>query len=406
MRRLRLLIKRFDFVESIRRELAIGQGIRLHPREHCLTLAWAPGGYSTSPDLQIRTRLTNPASAKRWVGFEATLKRPSGTSVGYRLSSDGVDNLWWNGNTWIEALPGQWSSEEDVADHIAEYAGHAIQVILNLKTTDSQETPQVFAVKLLYESDLDFGEEYIARSLVPELRETLRPIADYQVKLQAPTDSFDLKKLETPYNLVGLDSIYNVTDDPNRYIDLGLDYSSVTKVVRATETIAANKTVLVRFVYQPEVSITTSQEWIELGKVPAVVIDSIQESGFRMVSTGDSVINKRTGQGYQLRGITQKDIGFNVRWVADKQKDADRLKQAIRNFFNSRMLRARGQDESVHMHVVEEFEGSRGDAQSELHPGRLRVRISGALFFSEDAAPVSATKRLLVTGGNLAFQKQ
>ncbi len=116
---------------------------------------------------------------------------------------------------------------------------------------------------------------------------------------------------------------------------------------------------------------------------------------------GDSVVNRATGAGWQLKDGFQEDISFTVRYVTDKVADLDSLADQVKKFFQERLLRCRGQDEYVAMYTIEEYSHQPSALQSELHSARLRARICKASFFLRDAVPVFGVQRVKVIGGNL-----
>jgi len=407
--RLKKLVKRFDFSNDERRNVTLGPGVRLAYERQQLELVATNNVYSTAPDLYAKTRLTTPKTCKGWILFECEAKMKKNgagavvTSLGFRLSNDGSNQLWWDGSAWSPASPGQWNTESEVCDHIASFSGQSIQVVINLKTTDGAYTPEVGAVKILWNSDIEFQQEYVARSMIPAMREEILPISEYAVDIAVNTADLDLGAIETPYDIVYVDSVYNVTDDPSKQTDLLSGYNATSKVVTFSP-VAGGKRVLVRFVYKPSIVIIQSQDFKEISKIPAICIESIFLEKSRQVDPGESVVNRATGLGWQLKEGFQEDISFTIRYVADKVADLDALGDQVKKFFQDRLLHCRGQDEYARMYTIEEYSHQPSALQSELHSARLRARILDAVFYLRDAVPVQATQRFLVTGGNVEFK--
>jgi len=409
--RLRKLIKSFEFCEDNRRQIVLGPNVRLNPKENRLELIAGADGFSTAPSLFAKTRLTTPATAKRWIGFQAVdkQKKVSGsvvTSTRYRLSNDGVAQLWWNGTTWTAAGTGQWNTEQEVAENISTFDGQAVQVVINLATSNAKETPELYEVRLLYESDLDWEAEYIVRSLLPALREELRPISQWAEDFAAATTTISLARIETPYKIAGIDSVYNLTTDPDKRKPLAVtSYNTATKLITLTSPTPGAARLLVRFAFEPAVMVSRSQDFTELSKVPAVCIESIVQDTHRPVEQGPSVCNRfGDGSGWQLKDGYQADIDFTVKFVTDKLSDLDVLGDELKRFFANRLLRARGQDEFFRLQALEEYSHQPAALQSELHSARLRARIFNAVFYVRDAVAVTATQRFNVAGGNVEFQ--
>ncbi len=223
----------------------------------------------------------------------------------------------------------------------------------------------------------------------------------------SPTSTISLAGIETPYNIAGVDSVYDLTADPQKRHPLSVaSYNPTTKVVTLTAPTPGTATLLVRFAFEPEVMIITSQDWLEISKVPAVCIESIVQNTHRPVEEpGPSVCNRfGDGSGWQLKEGYQADIDFTVKFVADKVRDLDALADELKRFFANRLLRARGQDEFFRVQALEEYSHQTQALQSELHSARLRARIFNAVFYVRDAVAVTATQRFNVAGGNVEFQ--
>ena len=413
-RRLKKLITVFPFLESNRSRVTLGTDTRLNPGTNRIQLKEdADGLYPTTADLYVKTWAVNPATIKQWLIFQAEVinkKNRQGTvvtSVGFRLSTDGANELYWDGGDWVAAAAGQWNTEIEVADNIGALpvATQTIQVIINLATTDPRYTPEVVWVKVLWDSDIEWQEDYIARSFVPELRDQLRPIAEYAEDLAAAGATVDLSVVETPYNITGVDSVYNLTADPNKLTDLFQSYDANTKIVTLTGSQPQGDRILVRFLYEPVVALLTSQDYMELAKVPAVILEDVELIDPHNIQPGDSVINKRTGAGYRLTHGYQADIEFQVRWIADKSKDQQRLADELKRFFaNNQQLRSRGQDKLYDLWLIDKYDQQATASQDELQAGRLRARIVKAVFYTREAKPVTGVLRFRATGGNLEFE--
>lgn len=400
MRRLKHIIKSFRFIETERRNVELGPNVRLNPKLDRLELkADLEGKFSTTADLFAKHRVTNPQSLKRWVGFQVDLTNKKNiknvvvTDVRYRLG-DGTQELYYNvgTTTWVPAAPNNWNTEQEVADNIQKFpipASKSLQVIVNLKTSDPDFSPEVREIRLLWESDLEEMDDYIWKSLIPDLRSKIRPIADHAVKEAAPTTTIDLSKLETDYNIISIDAVYDTTADPGRLTDLFDSYDPATKIITLTAVIPANNISLSRFLYEPEVAVTTSQDYIETTSVPQITITSLSKEEYTRVTSKEDVINKGTGAGKQV-DATQSDIVMTLEWLTNKAKDYARLTNELRRYLNNNeLLRSVGQDELYRLWSVNDFQDQTLPSQQELHAGRLSIRIVKALFYDSDAVDVT-----------------
>lgn len=404
--RLKHIIKLFQFQEENRARLTFGPEVRLNPTKHYLQLiqgSGTGGGYPTALDLYARTWLTTPRSMKRWVGFMVDVvhfKNLAGTQVTdvrYRLSTDGITDLYWNSgaNAWVPSAPNNWNTEAEIATNIASFpvSTQTIQVVINLKTDDSTYTPLVKAVRLLYESDLEELEDYVWRSLLPLMRAQIRPIAEHAVELAAPAVTIDLlngSPIETPYEIVGIDAVYDLDNDPRKLTNLYQSFNDATKVITLTGVVT---TALIRFTYKPVVAVTTGQDFNELEKVPEVIIENITNvDNLGKPNQADYVLNKVTGVGKQVP-VTQADIEMHGRFITDKAKDHARLGDAVRRFFLANpLLRSMGTDDDFRLWLIDFYDQDTTPSQNGLHTGRFRFRIVQAVFFDNDAVDIHGTQ--------------
>jgi len=407
--RLWKLIKRFRFLEEYRAKITLGTNARLNPKTNRIQLQEdSAGEYPTSANIYAKTWVTNPNTVKQWLNFQVfdtQVYDDSGnalTSLGFRLG-DGTDEYYWTGSAWAVSTS-NWNTEADIANNIGSFpvTEKKIQVIVNLVTTDKRYTPTVEEVRLLYSSDVEFQEDLIVRSLIPKLREEIQVIADYPLPaLSAPASTLDLDDypLGTPYNIVGIDSVFNHTDDPDHFTDLFQSYDPNTRVITLSASIDAGKVPWVRFLWTPEVAISTSQEYNELEKVPAIELIDFAFTNKRQVGQDTGVLNKDSGAGTLLPGPRQTDIEISMRGVTDSARDHERLADEMRDFFfNNPVIVSRGMDEEYRLHLLNEYTDQTGPNRGDIHAGFLRFRIAGALFYQKQTKDVYAVKRMVLTG--------
>ncbi len=417
--RLRQMIKTFGLQESDRSGMVLDQGVRLNPKLSRLEIMPIGGALGTklpknTPDLLARTRVTGPSSLKQWTGFFVLLTQPKGTTILFRLG-DGVKDYYWSAgaNQWIVASPGNWSSEKDVANNIDKWGarqvpvvgGLALQVVVNLATTDEKITPVVDEIRLSYDCDLEFLEDYVVRSFIADLREQLRPIGRIEQASDGSTVTFDLSKIQTPYDVVGLDSVYDATADPDQLSDLGATFDPVTKIVTLPGPVPSGNKIHIRFLWRPEVVVSKSQDYTELAKIPVVIFDDVNVLSELPIRNRPFILNKGTNQGFAFEEAFQADISIPFSFITDKGFDLHSLQGELRRYFaNNKRLRSRGQDEFFDLRVSQPFDAATTTSQKELHTGRLLVTIVNAVFYPEDAKQITGVKRFSVTGGNLTFE--
>lgn len=411
MPRYRKMIKSFLFEESERRHMAdLNSGVRLNPKANRLEITpVGTGYYPTTLDLHARTRLTTPNAVRKWAGFFAIIenKKVSGsvvTDVRFRLNN-GTNDLYWNSgaNDWVVASPNNWNTEQEVADHIESFSGQSIQVVINLSTQNEGYTPCVYEVRILYETDLIFLEDYVVRSFKEDLLENVRPISKHTFASSGETSvTLDL---QIPYDIIDVDSVYNDTTDPNHLSPLtGVSFNASTKVVTFPAQTSGNL-VTIRFLWRPYVVLTRSQDYTEIAKIPVILIDDTSLENERIVRNRPFVINKGTGDGFVFEEAFQADIRMPLAIITAKKRDLHVLADELGRYFsNNNFLRSRGQDEEYPYRVEEVFNDQTIATQKEVFTGRLIVHIGNAVFYKEDAKPITGVRRFTVTGGNVDFE--
>jgi methylglyoxal synthase len=352
------------------------------------------------------TWVTNPSSVKQWLNFQAIMSIPevdgvAKGSVGFRLG-DGTNQKWWSGTAWVTNTV-NWNTEAEIATNIGTFpvASRQMQVIINLKSNDAKYTPEVEKIKVLYASDVEFQDDLINRSLIPALRTKVRPIADFPVSLAASGATINIKttyQLETPYNVVGIDSVFNHTDDPAHLADLYSSYNPTTGDITLTTSIAAGKVAWIRFYYEPEVAVNTSQDYSEIEKIPSIILSEISLVEASETGQDDSVISIATGAGTKVPGPLQGDLEITAQLLTDKARDQQMLADEVKRFFaDNPLIRSKGMDEEYRLWLVDEYAQQTTPTQDEIHTGRLRFRIAKALFFQKQTVDVYSVKQFHLT---------
>ena len=323
------------------------------------------------------------------------------TGDGYRLG-DGTNEYWWNGAAW-EVNTTDWNTEAEVAANITSFlvTEKKIQVIVNLSTTDINETPELEAVKILWASDVEFQEDLVFRSLIPLFRSEIRPISDYPITFTSDTDTIDLINdfpLETPYNIVGIDSVFNHTDDPDHFTDLYQSFDVGTQVITLSSTVLTGKVVWIRFLWEPEVAVSTSQEYIEIERVPAIYITGITLLNSTRSGISDYVKNKGAGTAVIIKPPSQNDIELRVRGITATQRDQQRLADMFKRFLdNNPYLVSKALDEKYPIYQTSNYDMSSAIVQNEIYGGMISIKIVKALFYVEQDVDAYLVQRFVPT---------
>lgn len=408
--RLKRLIKRFDFTNDIRNKVVLGNNVRLDAVNNYLRIVDVNGVYSMEDDLYAKTWAANPNSVKQWLGFECVADNARDdydttqfvTGVKFRLH-DGTNEYWYNGSAWVIDVI-NWNTEEVVANNISTFsvASKKIGVVTNLYTSDSSKTPIVKTIKILYSSDVEHQDDYLYRTIVRQLKQQVRPITDYSFIVRSSSSTINLKNdypLETPYDIVSIDSVFNHTDDPNHFTDLLQSYNSTTKVITLLSSISSGKVVWIKFVYQPVVSVTTGLEYKEIEKVPAIVLTNINLINTVELSQSDSVINKSTLEAVKVFPPKRSDMDVSINVITDSARDQTRMADELKRFFaNNSSLTSWAMDEEFRLWLLEEYDGRIGVNSKGIQEGKLRFLLVGTLYYEIDAADTYAVGNFNITG--------
>lgn len=403
----------FKFDENERSGVTLGTGARLHPTQYSIQLQGTDdqgdANYPLDSDITARTRLYNPDTVKQWLGFDVDIvnvydpdQESIITGANYRLN-DGTNDLYWDGGAWAIAGATDWNTEEEIAANIATFsvASCSIQVVINPWTQDANYTPAIREVRLLFSSTVEELEDVVWRSLVRKLRADVRPITDHPIVFSSGGTSIALADypLRTPYNIAGVDSVFNYDTDPKGQVDILDSYDSGTSTITLAVSLPANTRVWIRLLYEPEVAVTTSQEYSEISKIPAIVFRDINIVDSSETGQDTYVRSKSAGTAVLVKGPKQADVDMTLECVADKHKDLQRLVRELEQFFGKNtLLRSTGLDRYYRLWLIDEYDGRTEPSQSELHTGRLRARIVDALFFDQVAEDVYVVDRFNLTG--------
>jgi hypothetical protein len=413
--RLKRLIKIFRVEERRRESITLGANVRLNPDLHLLQLIADEdtGFYSTDDDLEAKLWVFNPSKAIQWLGFQADYANVSVdgqvvTSVRFRLN-DGTDDYWWDGGAWDNApAAGEWNTEAEIAGNISTFpiTDKKLQVIVNLRTTNKKYTPVFREARVLYSSIVEFQEDLIYRSLVPLLRDQIRVKGRYPFTLSADADpTVDIKNdypIETPYNVRSVDGVFNHTDDPDHLNDLYQSANIVydaqgnltTFTITLSGSVPAGKVLWVDFLWEPEVAVTTSQDYSEVEKVPSLVLDDINLLESSEAGPGEWIVNKADGSAVKLPPAIRGNLEILMHLITDKGVDQMRFADEVKRFFrNNTRMTAVGVDEEYDLWLMEEYDMTTAANRGDIHTGRMRFQIKEVRFWSGDAVDAFAVEQ-------------
>ena len=387
---LKKYVKVFSWTEQDRPRVTLGPNTRIDPETHRAQLGtYGTDGFSTAADLYVKSWVANPIRMKQWLGFDATVihKWVEGTKVTdakFRLS-DGTNQYWWNGSAWAVSVA-DWNTEDEIAAHIATFstASLKLQVVVNLSTTDSAETPELVEVKVLFSAQIDSEiEDLIERSLLPLLRSEVRPVTRLTFQKSTSDNFIPLQEyqVDSDYRIVGIDAVFNHTADPDHLVDIYESHTLRTTpsdpwhdqtvdVITLSAMVTSGQTVWVRAIYEAVLMIETSRDWYQLAHIPAVVIESAVYEGLQLAGE-DWVGNKENGTAVAIPAPRQGKLSFDISGYADKLFDLEALSAAVTSFFgNHYSLASTGIDETYRLRLISVHEYRAAPNENDVHSFR------------------------------------
>jgi hypothetical protein len=237
--------------------------------------------------------------------------------------------------------------------------------------------------------------------LVRQLKEQIRPITDYAIKLTSESSTIDLNdfEMETPYDIIDIDSVYNETNDPDHFTDLLQSYNSSTKVITLSDTIDEDEIAYIKLIYRPVIAVTTGLDYYEVTKLPTLTLTNINLINTTELSYSDSVLNKSTGIGVTVKPPKRSDMDVSLNIITNSAADQVRLADELKRFFaNNTYLTSWGLDEKFRLQLIEEYDGQVGEQGSGVYAGKLRFLIIGTLYYLQDATVAYSVERFRLTG--------
>ncbi len=402
--RTRKLIKTFTFQEDDRAVVTLGPGTRLDPARHVATLSRdIRDRFSTDTDLYVKTRITNPTAVRAWLAMDAMVlhkvneDHETVTSVGFRLS-DGIDEFFWDG-AWRPALAGEWNSENEISDAFSIFptVTGVLQIVVNLRTSDARYAPELVNIKVLYEGIIEFQEDIIYRSLLPTLENGIRPITQFTINFNG-SSSMNMAdvRLDTGYDIVDIDAVFNVSADPNLRDNILQSYDEGTGTIHLTQAPAGEDTAWVRFVYKPTIAVTTSQDYIEKERLPGIAVKGIElRNTSENYQAEDGVRDKLRGTVTIVPAPLSGNLAMTLNIQVDKGVDLQRIADETKAFFQrTPLLRSTGLDEEYRLWLVDEFKSEGQPDQNEIHEMSATLMIVGVNYWLQDSREETLIRNL------------
>jgi len=339
------------------------------------------GYFSIDPDIWFRTWTTIPKSLRKLLMIQVKGKTPKDTSFQVRLF-DGTDQYWWDGASWSVPGPGDWNDEGTINANIEDFPvlpDRQFGVVVNLVTADKYVTPKVTEILVLMEIRIDYIEDLVFRSLIPMMKQEVRPIANYDLPpFDADQSTIDLNDyvLDTAFNIVDVDAVFNWTTDPELLTDILDSYDPGTKVITLTTDILAGERPFILFRYEPEITYTTQQDYVEVAKVPSIVLQRLEvpvATAYNLAAR-EGIVDKGSGRAVLIKEPWRATLEFRLHVQTDRAVDEFRLMTKIMEFFErNKRIRSVGLDEYFRMEIIREF-------RDLISPDRSDMRVFWTRF--------------------------
>jgi len=409
--RTQLLPKVFEFSESYRQYIVLSDPakIELDSVNSVVKLkADDHDHYPTDDDIYVMTRETTPGAWKKWylllIGVtHVHVGLTTVTSHNVRLSN-GVNQYYWSGAAWVVAGASDWNTEAEINAHIQTFAFRRFRVVVNLKTTNRDYTPTLYWVKVAWEGVVYFWEDIIYRSLVRTMK-NIDSISDYPIKLVAASSTIDLtaNPLDSGYDITSIDSVFDHNTDPDHMLDLFASYNPVTKVITLTGAIPAGHVAWVRFVYKPAIVVVQGVDYKSVAKVPAVLIENIEEVGSTTLPWKDGVFDRASSEVVQFQEPYCTNLRFSIVVLTPGSVDSLRLNEDIVRYFDTNpLLTSAALDEQYRFQMASEFQEASEGNLTDLRRTRASALIHNVLSYLKPALKssdgLSPTRRIRLIG--------
>jgi hypothetical protein len=359
--------------------------------------------FPTDVDIWFRTWTTIPKACRKLLMLQVFGSTPEDTYSQVRLY-DGSDHYWWDGGAWSVAGAGNWNDEGTLNANIETFPilpGREFAVVVNLVTEDKYNTPRVSEIRVLMEIRIDYIEDLVFRSLIPLMKQEIRPLVNYDLPpsdVEQATIKLNDYKLDTAFNIVDVDAVFNFSDDPELLTDILSSYDSGTNIITLGTPIPAGDRPFILLRYEPVIAYTTQQDYIEVAKVPSIVLQRLEvpiASAYNPAAR-ESVVDKGTGNAVLVHEPWRATLEFRLHVQTGGSVDEFRLMSKVMEFFDKNlMLRSVGLDERSRMQIIREFRDLITPGRNDLHIfwTRFQIMDMSMPFVSEDKHGV---KKLII----------
>ncbi len=376
--------------------------------------ALAPGqpaqAYSKLETIYVRTSTFAPEALTSWgfIQFLGETDSVDGTQVTFLEARvwDGAQALYWDGAGWSAAGPDQFNTLTDFNANLSSYTGTSLALEVRLRTTDGQFTPVLREVCLKWTGRaVSFLRDWVVDTLLRSMKDAIRPVTRCVMNHQGG-DIIALSDHppDAEWNYTDVVAVYDDESDPDRTTNLLVSYDATEGLVTLSSSVAAGVPLFVELRYAPQIAITTSSDYLEGGKSPAILVTMVNPTwqGKSIGARGPAVLDVTTavpGGTVFPNPIPMIDVDIALATVAPTSHDLIVLNEALTSWLESHpTLRSRALDQVVKMYPGNVLDWN--TAQDDVKDPRLAVatlRLANVPFIADEssgAADGSASKKV------------
>lgn len=325
------------------------------------------GKYSDSEDIWFKTWTTNPQAVRKLLMLEIFPEVQEDGAEVYLRINDGTDDYFWDGSAWSVPDDGDWNTEAEINANIETFPilpDRTFAIVCNLRSVDdlNEVTPIVTEIRVLMEVHIDFIEDIILRSMMPALKNGITAVGNYAAiptsSTAVTTIAFGAYRKNTPYDITTVERVYDLTADPNLLYNLFSSYNPTTEVITLSSALPKNHRAFIVFRYSPEVAFITHQDYYEVNKVPALVIQRVEvpvASSYNSAAR-EGIVNKTTGAAVVIEDPIKITLQFRLHGITASVVDEMRLMSKVLQFFKmNEYITSTGLDEKYRLFIDKEF---------------------------------------------------
>lgn len=357
-----------------------------------VTIPLTAAGYVTDAEAGdgvervVRTPTLAASRLRAWRGLEPLVDADAdaGTSVTYRLRTDGGDLVWSAAEqAWVEAEEGDWTSGEDLEEHAEDLPGSVrrLSVLCRLSTTSSSAAPRVYGVRFAYAvAWRSAADDALLRALLPLLQAVRIDVEiEEESNGSVMTDFAAGGSADLVQEVLG---VYDLDDDPDEEAPLpGALAGTVWTFEDAPPAHHLRYVVRVR----PDIVVRRHPDAEELRALPAVYVFPAGDSA--RVRGGDpGVLGARTSNPRRIPRADAETVGLTLlllgAWAQDVEALADALHSEVLGEGGHRVILS---PESG-LPVAIRSDSAILEAAETLATGVMQARGSWILTYSRPAA--------------------